>query len=300
MERAASGGELGRLAGLVALAHDPHFGRAAAALGITQPSLSQQIARLEASLGVLLVDRSVRPVRLTQVGEALAAQVAPALRTVHEAVERVRVRDDGRVLRIGLPRVQYLLHPPVRRLLDLLRERLPGWELVTVEAMGTQATEAVQRGDLEAAVTYTPVYGVRLVTTPLFIDAPVLMMHRDHPLAAHEELTLDHLRHTVVLRWSTEAMPGTLDTLLGACERMGFQPELQEVDPRPGAMAELLLRGVGVAGVSRAWSQQAILPELTTRAISHPVFTLTGVLVWSEDARPTVRGALRDALRAVG
>src|SRR5215468_5746355 len=77
--------ELRHLRGFLAVARHAHFTRAAGELGLAQPALSQQIAQLEAELGVAVFERSRRGARLTAVGQALVGRAERILREVDEA-----------------------------------------------------------------------------------------------------------------------------------------------------------------------------------------------------------------------
>lgn len=94
---------LARLRVFLAVADTLHFGRAARRLRIAQPSVSQQIARLERQTGCLLFVRDSRGVRLTAAGEDLVRRVGPAVRQLDAAVEDfARSHMSGAVLRVGL------------------------------------------------------------------------------------------------------------------------------------------------------------------------------------------------------
>src|SRR5215216_1612531 len=83
------------LRAFVVLAEELHFGRAAARLYVTQPALSQQIARLERQLDVRLLDRSPHHVRLSEAGQALLEPARRAVRATHAAEAAARAFADG-------------------------------------------------------------------------------------------------------------------------------------------------------------------------------------------------------------
>src|SRR5215471_7246173 len=98
--------EVRQLAFVLAVADEGTFTRAADALGISQPSLSQGIRALEAELGVELFDRRARPVRLTAAGEALIEPARRAVRdlaTARAAVDAVRGLEGGHLDLVSLP-----------------------------------------------------------------------------------------------------------------------------------------------------------------------------------------------------
>ncbi len=288
--------ELTRLSMLVALADERHFGRAAGRLGITQPSLSQQIARLESDLGVTLVDRSVRPVQLTPAGAQLVGDIAPALRSVDDAVRAIRVASEDRTICLAVPRIQMLRHPPIRMLTERLREALPGWQIDVLPMLGAEAVSKLRDGTVDAAVIYTPVYGDGIVARPLFMDTPDVLMHRDHPLATGDHVTLTQLGHEPILTWESDSHPGLVDALTLAFRRLDVSPTIVEVDAKPGSLAAALEAQRGVAIIAHAWSRSAVLPSLVARPLREPAIALSAVLAHVDTIRPAVARALDHAL----
>ncbi|HRC07613.1 MAG TPA: LysR substrate-binding domain-containing protein [Miltoncostaeales bacterium] len=289
--------ELRYLTAFVALAEERHFGRAAQRLGVSQPSLSEQIARLEDALGVQLLERGMRPIGLSAAGEDLLAGIAHPMRTITETVDRLRVGDPDRVLRLAVPRAPYRLHPPVRALVDDLRSQLPGWEVEVSELLGSSATDALREGLVDLVIAYAPVYGEELRFEPLFMDQPMVLMRTDHPLADNAEVPLAALDGMPLLTWSEDSAPGLMDAFFSSCGRYGVRPDVVEVAPTPGELAKELHRGRGVAIVAAAWADNALFgTELTVLPLRQPATVITGVVVWSESGRPTVVSALTSCL----
>ncbi|MBA2003490.1 LysR family transcriptional regulator, partial [Escherichia coli] len=90
------------------------------ALAISQPTLSHQIAQLEATLGVILVERGTRLLRLTARGELLAGRASRILGLLDETIDLLDSHDDKKELRIGIP--SYMSYPAVTELLASFRE----------------------------------------------------------------------------------------------------------------------------------------------------------------------------------
>jgi LysR family hydrogen peroxide-inducible transcriptional activator len=156
------------------VARHGHFGRAAAACAISQPALSMQIRDLEAALGVALVERTTRQVRLTGVGERVVARARDILLAVEELGEFARTAQ-SRVarLRFGIiPTIApYFLPGFIRE----LTQWHPGIDLIIREKNTSVLVEELVEGSLDAAIVALPIAKPALVETALFDEAFVLV-----------------------------------------------------------------------------------------------------------------------------
>jgi LysR family transcriptional regulator, hydrogen peroxide-inducible genes activator len=153
-----------------ALAGHGHFGRAAAACGITQPALSMQIKELEEALGALLVERGARQVRLTKFGEEAILRARDILRSVDELGDFARASRDrlaGR-LRIGMiPTVAPYLLPTV--IANLTRTH-PELDIHVREALTSKLIQELVEGRLDTAIVALPVSEPSLTEVGLFAE----------------------------------------------------------------------------------------------------------------------------------
>jgi LysR family transcriptional regulator, hydrogen peroxide-inducible genes activator len=153
-----------------ALAGHSHFGRAAAACGISQPALSMQIRDLEEALGAVLIERGARQVRLTKVGEEAALRVRNILRSVDELGDFARASRGllaGR-LRIGMiPTIAPYLLPTV--IGNLTRTR-PELEIHVREALTSKLIQELAEGRLDTAIVALPVSEPSLTEVALFAE----------------------------------------------------------------------------------------------------------------------------------
>jgi LysR family hydrogen peroxide-inducible transcriptional activator len=154
---------------LIALAEAAHFGRAAAAVNVSQPALSVQIRELEAALGARLVERGGREVVITPMGREIVRRARRILEEAREIEQVARWdRGLGGRLRIGvIPTVAPYLLPAA---LPLLRARHLTLDLGVREAQTDRLVEEVRLGALDAAVIALPAAGTELVAAPLFDD----------------------------------------------------------------------------------------------------------------------------------
>lgn len=239
---------------LVAVADHGHFGRAAEACYVSQPTLSTQIKKLEAELGVELVERSPRKVALTAAGEEIVRSARAVLLEVDgiHAIAKRAADPEAAALRIGLfPTLAPYLLPHV---VPAIHGRFPKLELLLSEEKTEVLLDRLRAGAIDAGVLALPVRDDGLVVEPLFDEEFVLALPIDHPLAAGDaEVRTDVLAHERVLLLEEghclrdQALE--VCSLAGATERRGFRATSLET------LRQMVAAGVGMT----------LLPELAVR-----------------------------------
>ncbi len=168
---------------LLAVAEHRNFTRAAEALHVSQPTLSQQVRQLEEQLRVQLLDRSGRSVRPTDAGELYLLHARRALRELEaaqRAIHEVRDLSRGR-LRLGMtPTFTCYL---VGALVDPFNQRYPGIEL-SLEELPQDALEAALIDDrLDLGVAFSEPGSVEIDSQPLYLERLGLVLGAEHPAA---------------------------------------------------------------------------------------------------------------------
>jgi LysR family transcriptional regulator, hydrogen peroxide-inducible genes activator len=212
---------------LVALADHRHFGRAAAASFVSQPTLSTQIKKLEDELGVALVERAPRKVMLTPTGHDIADRARRILAEVEqlkESARRTRDPEAGSV-RLGIfPTLGPYLLPHV---LPKIRERFPRLELLLVEEKTEVILRQLREGRLDVGVLALPLHDDQLHVEFLFDEPFVLAVPSTHALARRNSLTLHDLasERLLLLEDGHCLRDQALDVcaLAGSGERNGFR-----------------------------------------------------------------------------
>jgi LysR family hydrogen peroxide-inducible transcriptional activator len=175
--------ELHQLRYFCAVAGSGSFTRAAELEGISQPSLSQQIRKLEQTVGSPLFTRLGRRVRLTAAGEALHEHAQEILRHSRDASQRIRqlAQTISGPLRVGaIPTVlPYLLAP---RLIDF-SALYPDVQMELKEETTTELVKQLQRGDLDVILVALPLRVPEVVCSELVRDSLMLALPQGHPLA---------------------------------------------------------------------------------------------------------------------
>jgi LysR family hydrogen peroxide-inducible transcriptional activator len=168
---------------LVALAEQRHFGRAAEACFVSQPTLSTQIRKLEDELGVSLVERTPRKVLLTEVGRDIAERARGVLNGIEQirGVARRTLDPESGTVRLGIfPTLGPYLLPHV---LPLVRTAFPRLELLLVEEKSEVLLRRLHEGKLDAGILALPLHEESLHSEFLFEEPFLLAVAAQHPLA---------------------------------------------------------------------------------------------------------------------
>lgn len=247
---------------LVAVGEHRHFGRAAEACFVSQPTLSTQLKKLERELGVELVERSPGHVMLTAAGEKVAARARIMLGEAESIRSIARQAQDPRsgTVRMGLfPTLAPYLLPHV---VPSLHDRFPDLELLLVEEKTEVVLQQLQAGRLDVGILALPVHQP-LHQEVLFEEDFLLAVPRGHPLAASDgPVDVSVLADADVLLLEEghclrdQAL--SVCRLAGAAEHAGFRATSLET------LRQMVAAGVGVT----------LLPELAVRP---PVPTSDGI-----------------------
>jgi LysR family hydrogen peroxide-inducible transcriptional activator len=212
---------------LVALAEYRHFGRAAEASFVSQPTLSTQIRKLEDELGVALVERTPRKVLLTETGREIARRARGVLSQVDEIksiAQRTRDPESG-TIRLGIfPTLGPYLLPHV---IPRLRTRFPRLELLLREEKTEQVLHMLREGTLDAGILALPIHDDSLHSEFLFEEPFVLAVPGGHELASRKSLRMEDLsqQNLLLLEDGHCLRDQALEVchLAGAGEKTGFR-----------------------------------------------------------------------------
>jgi DNA-binding transcriptional LysR family regulator len=262
----------------LAVADELNFTRAADRLGIAQPALSAQIRQLEAQLGVRLLERTTRSVRLTDAGRAVRDRGPAALAALEEVWEAARRAGRGEAGRLRIAYSPSAGYDTAPRLVDALRERYPGIEVAAEVLPTPEIVRAVLDGRVDVGVARTPVPadGVRLRTVR--VERQGVLVPADHPLASRPEVDLAAVAEHPVLMHPRAANPAHHDLLLDLFRRAGLEPRLVE---RPIAFdpTQRPIREGGAIGLVGASSVAGIAEGLRWVPLADPAPRLDVQLV---------------------
>lgn len=238
---------------------------ASRALGYSQPAISQHLQRAEARLGMPLITRAGRSVRLSEAGLVLsrhAPEVTAALAAVAEELGELASMKSGRVRLVAFPSASSTVVP---RLLSRLRETKPGISISYQEAEPPEAAAMLRDGQCDLAITFSypgdgfdaereGLHGFTIA--PLYIDPLFLILPADHPLADERVVDLISLEDD---QWIA-GCPRCRGNLLAACHEVGFSPSISYETDNFVAVLGMVASGLGVALLPRLALGTAALP----------------------------------------
>jgi DNA-binding transcriptional LysR family regulator len=233
-----------------------HFGRAAAALHLAQPSLSRQIRRLEQQLGARLLDRTPQGSQLTEAGEVFLPLAKALLRSATQAAARTRAAAEPSRITIGYT-TSIIVTPALRE----LRHRYPDADVQAVHLDWSEPRAALLDHRVDAAVTRLPFPTDGLHVTVLYDEPRALLVPLDHRLAGKESVTLDDI--------ADEPLPRLPDPAWNAFWRIDPRPDGRPAPDGPLVEAledklELIAAGQAVAIVAAGLRADSLRPDLTT------------------------------------
>ena len=264
----------------VKLAEMQHFSRAAEACHVSQPTLSTQIMKLEEELGVQLVERIPRKVKLTPVGLEIAGRARHILRDIDQvrlAARRSRDPETG-VLRLGIfPTLAPYLLPHV---VPGIRQRFPELKLQLAEEKTGDILRLLDDGELDAALLALPLDDDGLEVEILFEEPFMLAMPRSHPLTDKADIQLDDLdgRELLLLTDGHCLRDHALEvcTLAGAREHVDFHATSMET------LRQMVAADVGITlmPILAVKPPIAITENMVLRPFARPAPSRTIALVW--------------------
>jgi len=184
---------------IVAVARACHFGRAAEACFVSQPTLSVAIRKLEEELGVTLFERAKNEVRITPVGARITEQ---ATRVLEEAAAIRLLAEQGQdqlrgALRLG---AIYTIGPYLLpTLVSLLHQSAPAMPLVLEENFTARLSERLRQGTLDAAIVALPFDVPGIVTERLYFEPFAVVLPVVHPWCRRQAIAADELASETLL-----------------------------------------------------------------------------------------------------
>jgi DNA-binding transcriptional LysR family regulator len=291
--------ELYQMRYVLAVADHGSFTRAAAALHVVQPALSQGIRRLENELGLQLFDRIPRGIRPTVAGEAFIHHIRRALADVERAERAVAELRDLKAGRVTLGLTPSATIAILPRLLETYRSEYPGIQVEVIEEMTDALVDLLAAGRVDLALVSLPIDATEITAEPLYDERLALTIGRDHRLVGAESVALaDLVEEMWILPYRRHGVRRLIEE---ACAAAGFTPRIAVELTGLGPIKELVQRGLGISVLPPAVvAPEASLGLLAVVPISSPTIIRTvGVARRSEDQLTRAAAKMLAMVRAI-
>ena len=296
---------------IVAVAREKHFGRAAEACFVSQPTLSVAIKKLEEELDVKLFERGASEISMTPLGAEIVRQAQTVIEQV-AALKGIAKRGKDPVsgpLRLG---VIYTIGPYL--LPDLVRQAIkhvPQMPLMLQENFTAKLLEMLRNGELDCAIMAEPFPDTGLAAAPLYDEPFVAAVPRLHPLAKRKSIGTDELKSETMLLLGTGHC--FRDHVLEVCPeyaRFASSPAESNHGGFDGirksfegssleTIKYMVASGMGVTVVPQLSVPKDRQPHIVYVPLKKPVPTRRVVLVWRRTfTRYEAIAALRNAIYA--
>ena len=292
---------------IVAVARERHFGRAAEACFVSQPTLSVAIRKLEDELGVVLFERGGSEVGVTEVGLRVVAQAQKVLEEAAMLKEIARQGEDPLAgpLRVG---IIYTIAPYLLpRLVPTQVEHTPQMPLVLQENYTARLLELLRQGELDCAIVALPIPDSGLMIEPLYDEPFFVAVPAQHPWADRKQIDPEELKSETMLLLGTGHC--FRDQVLEICSEFARYSASSEGIQRSfeGSSLEtirhMVAAGIGVT-IMPASSLHMAGPEdrlLRYIPFGEPVPDRRVVLIWRKSfPRPAAMQALAASIRDCG
>ena len=288
---------------LVALARERHFGRAAEACFVSQPTLSVAIKKLEEELDVKIFERASGEVGETPLGEEIVRQAQAVIEMAAGIKETAKRGKDPLAgpLKLGLIYTigPYLLPALVRQAI----KRVPQMPLVLQENFTSRLLEMLRSGELDCAILAEPFPEAGLAVAPLYDEPFMVAMPRSHALASHKSISAEALKNETMLLLGTGHC--FRDHVLEVCpEYARFSSNAEGIRKSfEGSSLEtikhMVASGMGITVVPQLSVPHEKQPHVVYVPFSAPVPTRRVVLAWRRSfPRYEAIAALRNVVYA--
>ncbi|CAB3721312.1 LysR family transcriptional regulator [Paraburkholderia sp. SIMBA_055] len=263
----------------VTLAETRHFGRAAARLNLSQPPLSRQLAALEASLGVTLIERSPRSVTLTAAGERFYADAKAILASVEQAVSNAQAAASGEAGKLAIGFTMCAAYNVVPGYARAFGAAYPEVALSLREVVSNDLAAQVVAGHIDAAIMFPHAPGKGLATRTILREPLCVALSRGHPRARARRLRIAQLAGEPFVLASEEVAPTLRATILEHCRSGGFEPDIRFEVQLQQTVLSLVDEGVGVALVPASMRKAQLAGVVFKPLVDAPL--VEQVLAWS-------------------
>jgi len=251
---------------IVAVYKTGHFAKAAEQCGVTQPTLSMQIQKLEEDLGVVIFDRSKKPILLTSAGAKIIEQIQTVLfeaKRLDELVSKDTLEAIRGDLVLGvIPTIAPYVLPA---LLPVLEKKYPEMRLKILELQTHRIIEALGTDEIDVGLLATPIKIPKVFEYPLFYEPFYVYARKDHEIAKKARVKYSALTFDDI--WLLEEGHCLRHQVLDVCAIRGASDETRRFKFESGSLETL-------KSLVASYGGYTLLPQLATTGLKPGTVTV--------------------------
>lgn len=239
--------DLKKLRYFIAVAEELHFNRAAKKLNITQPPLSQQIQSLEEELGVKLLERTKKQVRLTSAGAIFLEESRNMVSQLEKSIRMTQLASQGKFGHLSIAFVDSASGSLMVNALKNFRERFPDVKLTLFEMTSAQQLKAIHDGKVHVGFLRWADPSIHITSQLYTNESLIAVLPATHPLAHHPTLSLRSLAEESFILSPPHMGASFHDLILDFCRQHGFQPQIVQEAVQMYTIVNLVAAGIGIS-----------------------------------------------------
>ena len=287
--------DLRQVRAFLCVADELHFGRAAERLYTSQPALSRTVHTLEEAVGVSLLERSTRKVRLTAAGEAFVADARLAMGHLEQATLNAQDAADGKVGRLRIGYMDFAINGRLPGLLNQFRAKFPRDILDLEYNPSAKQRSALLEGRLDVGLVIGEFQSPKVSNVLLEQYDYVALLPDGHHLTRVEHLKLSDMATEPFVLGSEDAFSTFRRLFLPLCHAAGFFPNIVQQVSSTNGIFGMVAAGVGVsvyAGCARNLPRVGV----TVKPLVDVIDTIPTFAAWTHDNRSEALKRFKDFL----
>lgn len=229
----------------IEVAKEKSFTNASKNLFICQSALSKAIKNFENELDITLIDRTSKNFKLTPEGQLLYENGVIALNTINEQLEMLldSVSIEKGKIKVGVPPVISTIY--FTSIIKNFKENFPSINLQIIEAGANTVKDKVQNAEIDIGVVILPFLSEKFNVTPIFSSDVVAVVHKSHPLASKNSISLLEIKDEPLISLNETYM--LFDRIKIRCKEVGFEPNIICTSSQWDFIAEMVALNQGIS-----------------------------------------------------
>ncbi len=239
--------DIKKLQYFIAVAEELHFNRAAEKLNMTQPPLSQQIQALENEIGVKLLERNKRQVRLTSAGAVFLEEAKSILSQLERSIKTTQLVDQGIIGHLNIGFIDSAAGGVLVDMLKMFRERYPQVQLTLHEMTSAQQWQALHEGTIHIGFVRYTESGKHIEHRPLVNESLIAVLPEQHHLAHLPVLSIRSLALEPFISFPRHLGAPFHDLIMSFCAQHDMYPNVVQEAIQMYTIVNLVAANLGVS-----------------------------------------------------